>query len=201
MWACCLCEHAKPQCEINIWSASRYCYLRITLQNSDHFLCIFIAELKLLQRADINFCVRRGWMSHVAVVVMKKTSIWIQTKQQFWEQELAEVQPVAWLSFTPHPQIMKQCRVHFTPRVSVISKPICNIGGGENKKQKQKKNPNWSVVHVIVSQLSHSTPKPHLSPNYPDLAPFDFKCLAVDLTRSCVNHKNTRENCSEQCRE
>lgn len=57
-------------------------------------------------------------------------------------------------------------------------------------------------MHVIVSQLTHSTPKPHLSPNYPDLAPFDFflpiKCLAVDLTRSCVNHKNTRENCSEQ---
>lgn len=53
-------------------------------------------------------------------------------------------------------------------------------------------------MHVIVSQLSHSTPKPHLSPNYPDLALFDFKCLAVDLTRSCVNHKNTRENCSEQ---
>lgn len=75
---------------------------------------------------------------HMTVVVMKKTSIWIQTKQQFWEEELAEVQPVAWLSFTPHQQIMKQCPVHFTPGVSVISKPICNTGKTKNKKQNKK---------------------------------------------------------------
>lgn len=173
--------------DIAIWEL-RYRILTtsfVSLSQSSNFC----RELTLIIVSDEAGC-------HMTVVVMKKTSIWIQTKQQFWEEELAEVQPVAWLSFTPHQQIMKQCPVHFTPGVSVISKPICNTGKKPKKQPWLKCSACYSFT--TVTQHTETSPLTQL-PRFGSLWLQVFSCWFDTLV--CQSQKHERKLFRTECRE